>query len=333
MIETIGRSQFMRVATKVFDTYWRFAGERQAIFFRRLRGFAPPWSADPIFRDHKFTNAYRASDRVSQFLIRHVIYEGDQEPEELFFRIILFKLFNKIETWRLLSEGVGPISFRDYEKSAYDRVLTSALQKGTRIYSAAYIMPSGSRAFRDTYKHRAHLHLLDRMMEDEVALRLADLRSMRDAFRLLRSYPLMGDFLAYQYVTDLNYSPLLNFSEMDFVVAGPGARSGIAKCFPSTGGCSDADVIRIVADAQEEEFQKRGVDFRSLWGRSLQLVDCQNLFCEVDKYARLRHPEIAGARTRIKQRFRANREPIIYWYPPKWGINQRASAREESNGS
>ena len=87
--------------TIVYDTYWRFAVERQNIFFSRVAGNSPPWTDDQILREYKFTNAYRASDRVSQYLIRHVIYKGDQSPEEVFFRILLFKFFNKIETWEL----------------------------------------------------------------------------------------------------------------------------------------------------------------------------------------------------------------------------------------
>ena len=51
------------------------------MFFRKIEGFAAPWTNDPIIARHKFTNAYRASDRVSQFLIKDVIYEGDQSPE------------------------------------------------------------------------------------------------------------------------------------------------------------------------------------------------------------------------------------------------------------
>jgi hypothetical protein len=134
---------------------------------------------------------------------------------------------------------------------------------------------------------------------------------------------MIGDFLAYQFITDLNYSTLTNFSEMEFVMPGPGAKDGIRKCFHDTGGLSHRDVIRIMADIQEEQFARLGIQFRSLWGRRLQLIDCQNLFCEVGKYARRAHPEVAGigARTRIKQRFRVNREPIRCWYPPKWGIN------------
>ncbi len=66
--------------------------------------------------------------------------------------------------------------------------------------------------------------------------------------------------------------------------------------------------------------------FDDLWGRALQLIDCQNLFCEVDKYARAAHPEVRGlsGRTRIKQRFSPRTEPITAWYPPKWGINEVA---------
>ena len=109
---------------------------------------------------------------------------------------------------------------------------------------------------------------------------------------------------------------------------GPGAIDGIRKCFSDTGGMSDADVIRVMAERQEAEFERLGLDFRTLWGRRLQLIDCQNLFCEVDKYARVVHPEASGAsgRTRIKQKFRPHPDPIEYWYPPKWGINDAVGA-------
>lgn len=314
--------------TIVYDTYWRFAAERQEIFFRRLEASRPPWTNDPILAEYKFTNAYRASDRVSQYLIRNVIYHGDQSPEELFFRIILFKLFNKIKTWELLHQTFGHISYADFNPAEYDSVLTTALDGGQTIYSAAYIMPSGSREIGPTKKHRTHLRLLERMMEDEVAVRLRDSRSMQEAFAILRSYPMMGDFLAYQYVTDLNYSTLLHFSEMEFVVPGPGAKGGISKCFSSLGGLSEIDIIKLIADRQAEEFERLGLNFRSLWGRPLQLIDCQNLFCEVDKYSRVRHPEVEGIgqRSRIKQKFAWNSEPIDYWFPPKWGLNEKMAS-------
>jgi thymidylate kinase len=309
--------------TVVYDTFWQFAGERQEVFFRKLEGCPPPWTHDPIIMRHKFTNAYRASDRVSQYLIRRVIYEGDQAPEEVFFRIILFKLFNKIETWELLKAKLGAISYADCSFARYDQVLTEASLSGARIYSAAYIMPSGKSTFGHPQKHRNHLTLLQRMMEGEVPKRIVDAPSMRQAFEVLRSYPTIGDFLAYQYVTDLNYSALTDFSEMEFVTPGPGAMDGIHKCFSDLGGVNETDIIQLVAERQEQEFERLELQFRTLWGRRLQWIDCQNLFCEVSKYARLKHPEIMGLgdRTRIKQVYRPSEKPIEYWYPPKWGIN------------
>jgi len=113
------------VPTEVFDTYWCFAAERQMIFFRRLEGMPPPWTTDSILEHYKFTNAYRASDRVSQYLIREVIYRGDQSPQEIFFRIMLFKIFNRIATWQLLERNFGELRFSDYSFERYDTVLTA----------------------------------------------------------------------------------------------------------------------------------------------------------------------------------------------------------------
>lgn len=311
--------------TAVYDTYWSFAVERQEVFLRRLGRTPPPWTRDPILSTYKFTNAYRAADRVSQYLIRRVIYDEKRpsSEQEVCFRILLFKLFNKIETWELLERELGSITFDEFRIASYDRVLTSARNRGVRIYSGAYIMPPGSQAYGHSVKHRNHLALLAAMMADDLPARLADARSMQRAFDLLRAYPTIGDFLAYQLVTDVNYSEVTRFSEMEFVVPGPGAVSGLRKCFADSGGLNDPEIIRLVTERQTEEFERLGLKFQSLWGRPLQLIDAQNLFCEVDKYARLRHPEVrvGSGRTRIKQRFRPSSGALDYWFPPKWGLN------------
>ncbi len=307
--------------TKVFDTYWKFAAKRQEIFFRRLSGQVPPWTDDPILLEFKFTNSYRASDRVSQYLIRNVIYQGDHSPEDTFFRILVFKVFNRIGTWELLERELGRVCLGTYDFARYDSILTDAMLSGNRIYSAAYIMPSGG-VTGEERKHRSHLRLIERMVCDRVPFRLQQCGFMERGFEILRSYSMIGDFLAYQFITDLNYSTLTDFSEMEFVVPGPGAKDGIRKCFSDTGGLTYAELIRMMADLQEEEFGRLGLCFRSLWGRRLQLIDCQNLFCEVDKYARIAHPDVSGitGRTRIKQRYRMNSQPLQYWYPPKWKV-------------
>jgi hypothetical protein len=321
------------VPTVVYETYWRFATERQNIFFRRMQFNPYPWTCDPILREYKFTNAYRASDRVSQYLIRNVIYTGDPSPEEVLFRILLFKVFNKIETWELLNAKLGKVIYKEYSYRSYNAILNKALSEGKSIFSAAYIMPSGCTSYGSNKKHTNILRLIENIMRDKVALKIMQMKSMQRAFDVLRSYPMIGDFLAYQYVTDINYSELTHFSEMDFVIPGPGARNGIRKCFVTLGGLNEVDIIKLMADKQEDEFKYYELNFRTLWGRPLQLIDCQNLFCEVDKYARMAHPEIDGItkRKQIKQKFRPKSEPIPYWYPPKWNLNDKINQSSRVN--
>lgn len=307
----------------IFDTYWYFAAERQNIYFRRHSGENGPWTKDPILREYKFTNAYRALDRTSQYLIRNVIYNKQSNLRDTVLRIVLFKIFNKAETWELLEEVFGDVSESTFEVQSFDSVLEKALYAKASIYSAAYIMPSGPYSIRQPRKHKMHLQLVADMLRDKLPERLAEAESMQDAYELLLSVPSIGPFLAYQFVTDLNYSDHFSFSEMEFVVPGPGAKDGIRKCFVDLGDYTEADTIRWVTERQAKEFEDRGLNFKSLWGRPLQLIDCQNVFCEVDKYSRVAHPEALGrsGRTRIKQRFAPSQEALATpFFPPKWRL-------------
>lgn len=315
--------------TPIFDLYWRFACERQAIYFRRLEGEGPPWTCDPILRSFKFTNAYRAADRVSQYLIRRVIYEEryPEAPAEVVFRTLLFKFFNKISTWELLEQRFGLLTWQSFDPDAYDQVLAEATASGRRVYSAAYIIPPVSLDKTRT-KHRGHLKLLSFMLENGFVPRLQESPDFRAVFELLKSFPSLGDFLAFQLAIDLNYTNVIDHDEASFVVAGPGARDGLAKTFLDAEAVPAEALIAFMMEEQEAEFSRLGLSFRSLWGRPLQLIDCQNLFCEISKYTRVSHPEVAGlsGRTRIKQMFRPQGAPAQPWFPPKWGLNDKIPA-------
>lgn len=316
--------------TQVFGAYWYFAAERQEMFFRKLRdadGTEARYTSDPILAEYKFTNAYRASDRVSQYLIRRVIYGVDlpDDAENIFFRIILFKLFNNIETWEAMEAALGAITLDRYSFREFDGLLSERQDAGERNYSAAYIMPSAGGAFGCRRKHSNHLRLLEWMLEKGFPASLQQCASMADGFRLFAGAPSLGPFLAYQFITDVNYSLLTDHSEKEFVVAGPGALDGISKCFVGSEGVPAAEIIRHVTERQQYYFDDLDIGFNDLWGRELQFIDCQNLFCEISKYARMAYPEIGGrsGRTRIKQKYRSRGRPGTPWYPPKWGINDK----------
>ena len=309
--------------TVVFDTYWRFAAERLAMFYRRHSDPVGPWTSDAILQSYRFTNVYRAIDRVSQYLIAEVQAREDrpQAPRELFFRTMLFKIFNRIETWEALEDRFGPLEWRRLDLAKIDQALEELRLRGRKIYSAAYIMPSP--ALGHARKHSNHLALLKQMMEDRLPERVRQGPSLRSVYELILRYPGLGPFLAFQYTIDLNYSCMLDFEESEFVVAGPGALDGISKCFADADGTAE-EIIHWVTDRQDAEFRRLGLDFPGLFGRRLQPIDCQNLFCEISKYARAAHPDIGGIanRTRIKQSYRQNARPIPKpMFPERWRIN------------
>lgn len=315
----------LRPRPKTFDIFWRFAYERHRIYEQRLAGRKGPWTDDPILQTYKFCNVYRAADRVSQYLIRDVIY-GDEPTAEsdLAFQITAFRTFSNIRTWRSLVAYYGrKPRIEDLCDGTFERALSMIKEVNGRLYTGAFIL-CATDAYGKRVKHLNHVELFRHMfVKGRLQEQIVTAPSLEAVYRLLHEYPLMGDFMSYQVAIDLNYSELTRFSESDFTQAGPGALRGIRKVFADSTGYQPADVIMWMVDHQHREFERIGVDFRGLFGRPLQAIDVQNLFCETDKYCREAVPELASARSRIKAKFQPAAEPVPAYFPPKWGINDR----------
>jgi protein involved in ribonucleotide reduction len=309
---------------EVFNTYWHFAAERQAVFYRRAAGLDGPWTSDPIIGNSKFCNSFRASDRVSQHLISSVLYNPalSTAAEDIVVRAIMYRLFNKSETWDLLVEQCGEPTAPYFQREDYAQVLTAMMKAGEKVFGGAFILCAND-AFGFASKHENYLALIANIIHTGGVQHILGARSLREVYEILISYPLIGKFMAYQIAIDINYSDAIDFDESSFTMAGPGAERGIAKCFTDRGGYSNEDIIMWVKDVQAEYFELQGInpEHAWLWGRPLQAIDCQNLFCETDKYCRVAFPELASNRTKIKSTFKKAGSHITLFYPPKWGIN------------
>jgi len=291
------------------------------MYLRRVEQCPAPWSCDEILNTYRFTNVYRASDRVSQYLLTHVIYDGARRRAvDDVLRILLFKLFNRVGTWQLLTDALGDITADSFNERDAAAVLDDGIARGRKVYSAAYIIPPVPGT--EGRKHRGHLRLLREQLTTGGLERLLQAQSLQGLVADLRTWPGLGPFLAYQLAIDLNYGPHLQFDEDDFVLAGPGARDGLSKCFSDARTVSPESLIRTVAETQHESFASRGLEFGGLWGRPMKLIDVQNVFCEISKYARAAHPDVAGVagRTRIKQRFAPAGPLPLPAFPPHWRV-------------
>ena len=287
-------------------------------------------SDDPILKEYKFTNVYRACDRVSQYLISHVIYHGIDcfTPRDVLLRILVFKIFNKIETWEYLAENYGDITCDNFDVAVISDLL-SRRQKTAPIFSNAYMM-TGSHRLYDYLpcKHAKWLQMVkNEFLGRGVVDRVLSAKSMEEVFSLMGQCSFIGGFLAYQYTIDFNYSPFINFDENSFVKAGIGAVRGIQKCFSSRGEDYEA-AIRYTFEHIDDYRAEFGYnDFKSLPGREPHLIDIQNCFCETDKYLRAKMPELLVGNVRIKQRYKETPKAIDYEFPPKWNINLKLHSR------
>jgi hypothetical protein len=243
------------------------------------------------------------------------------DPEEVVFRVLLFKLFNSIPGLQRLATTLGPLTWKSFNATTYGDILGKAKAEGVKIWNAAYVQKpqTGSNLIG---KHNNYLNLLERMMRSAITERLRSARTYWQAYGVLRTFPspAVGDFTAMQLLTDINYSPVMDFDEDDIIVPGPGCIRGIQKCFglPSVSVSEAQSVIYNFVDEQEAYFEGLGYKPVTLFGRRLHVIDIQNLFCETDKYARVAHPEFKlKDGERIKQTLGSLPAPF---FPPKWKI-------------
>lgn len=311
--------------------YWMC--ERMNIFWRKYNGEQAPWTDDDILRNFKFTNVYRCLDRVSQYLLSRVIYNGKEyEPEDMFFRILLFKHFNKNETWDLLEKEFGDITYETGLENIA-KFLDKVVDSGDTIYGNAYIVNCffyqypQYKHITGMSKHRAHFRIFeDEIFQNGHLYDFLEAKTFEDLYWVFKNMKIYGDFTAQQYCIDLNYSPLFNFSENDFVITGPGSLKGIGWTFDGASGkrYDYVGTIKWVHDNFERlmgDFcEKTGMKWNPLpWEPVPTLTNLQNCFCETSKFAKgLGASFNKGRNERIKHTYEKSPKKIEFVFPPKW---------------
>ncbi|WP_162238983.1 nucleotide kinase domain-containing protein [Methylobacterium sp. Leaf85] len=306
----------------VYDIYWTFAARRHEAFERRVSGKPGPWTSDPILNTYKFCNVFRAADRVSQYMIRSVAYADDAGSyADRVFQIVAFRTFSNIATWEGVRSALGRAPhLEDLMSGRFEQALDQVKASNGGLYTGAFIL-CANKAYGFDEKHRNHVGLFKHMFgEGHLHESVRGSNSLEGVVRALEGFPLMGPFMAYQTAVDLNYSDLLGFSEDDYTQAGPGALRGLRKAFHTLGDFTPTDAIHWMVERQDAEFERLGLRFTGLFGRKLHAIDCQGLFCELDKYCREAVPELASNRSRIKARFSASSQRLDLFFPPKWQL-------------
>lgn len=149
------------VGSNVLASYWKLAAERQRVYHARLCRRTRPWTDNAIVYQYRFTNAYRAADRISQDLIR-VLYAGSQYPDDLLLlQTLLYWFFNKPETWQAMESALGEVSAADFDPKACGAILDQALAQGGAgllrcVHCSATPVRIPTQAPRSSGPHRDH---------------------------------------------------------------------------------------------------------------------------------------------------------------------------------
>jgi len=287
--------------------FFEFSRTRHQIYLDRAAGKPAPWTSDPILSSFRFTNIYRELDRTTIWYRENI-----REPmcavgarctlEDILLATIAFRWFNRIETGEILlghmpDGSVHTNLFLDWS-SEFAR---NRLKDRSPVVTAAYIIktPDGKN------KLDGVLWCIDQCAADIGRLRTEMQNNLKPtlehAWKVLCAMPYMGPFMAYEVITDLRFTPILERSPdiNSWANPGPGARRGLSRLQGE-----DKDFHRSTKSAKLQELMQEilwksrlSENWPKDWPR-WEMREVEHTLCEFDKYERARTGE-----GRPKQRF------------------------------
>ena len=272
----------------VLYLYWIEERERIRIKKEDLQE-KPPWTQDEILQKFKFCQVFREDDRTTRWFKTHIRQPLRNKPE-VFMATVAFRFFNLIETGRTLLDHNLHIEW-DRKKAIEE------IYKQPKWVTGAYIVKSPNRMDKVTGVAECVTHIWverERIVED-----LERLSTLADAWQYLLRFPYIGPFVAYEMVTDLRHTYLLeNATDIcEWANAGPGAMRGLNRltgrplefCKRSHDWLSE---MQELYDICMSELSIPGVNKTDQHYRMpFEMREVEGGLCEFDKYSRIMKQE------------------------------------------
>ena len=248
---------------------------------------AKPWTDNPILQNYKFTNVRREHDKTTIRLLNLLEDNKDASYGNKIMNIILFRLFNKIET----SELIDWVDFAHYDE-AYLRARLADVKPGFVYFTNAFYTTGMRQGFRKCYPDEKFEPIVIANvcndMKREVVGAIKRAKTPQEVIDALQMFNGIGNFLSYQMFVDLTYLPEFPWSENEFVVSGPGCIAGLTELFEDRGGLTFDELLFWLRDncpITREECMELMVDLPEE-DRVMNLMSLENCMCELSKYIR-----------------------------------------------
>ena len=258
--------------------------ERLRILHNKQSGIKPHTS-DPILQTWSFCNVFREDDRTTVWFRENIRDEWSDYPYMALFSVAAFRWFNRIETGETL---VAHNLIADWDPEVAER----EIGKQDKITCSAYRTKT-----KPLGKLKGTVSTIDDFYEDlgEHTNNLLDIKYLQDQYHYLMGIPWLGEFSAYQFLTDLVFTDISNHcrDKNIWAAAGPGAQRGLNRIHNRDLGYQQ-NQTQWLLEIREVEKQ---VKLELPWDFPfLRTMDIQHNLCEYDKY----HRVLEGGRMKRK---------------------------------
>jgi hypothetical protein len=305
------------------ERFFAYARARHECYL--MKQSDPEWQTkDKILWKYRFTNVFRDLDKTSAWFIRHVRNPMHlRHDPNIMLATVLFRLTNRIETGEAIfcDDDLlgGHSAFDEYVRTGKTAPLLKSIKKrmgGRGPYvTGGYIISSppgypkleGMLKVVDDFRRGsveweglgAGVLGMMNWTGEEGATALLDAGpgdySLEDTWKWLRQFNYFGPFHAYEIVTDLRHTWLLNKAPdiMTWANPGPGCRRGANRVFGRHYKSKDADRAQLIHEMCELLQHSRQ---KQHWPRDKdhpqwEMRDVEHTLCEFDKYSRVLNGE------------------------------------------
>lgn len=262
--------------------YW--INERHRIYQKRVKGEPGPWTGNPVLREWKFTNPFRENDRDTIWMRENWTGPNRKQPfANQIFNCGFFRMFGDTDFLR----EHGWVYEWDPERTK--DLASQRLARGEKVFTGAYIITNqGMKLPKQQVVVDCFLTPLWEAREH--LAEVARNNSLQDLHRAMKDLPGFGGggFMAYEVVTDLNYTPVLSDAKdrYTWANAGPGAKRGLNRLIgrelekPFKNEVANylmKDLLSLAPDYIEAHVPLKEVDMRCI----------EHSLCEWDKFQRV----------------------------------------------
>lgn len=314
----------MKLDVTKLKEFFDLATERHFIYVKKeLLNKPKPWTKDEIFKNWRFCNVFRHLDKVSQYIIKNVIYPNENNPE-LWKGIFVSRFFSRIETIECLLEN--NCLFSDFTRAIN---LLQRLKDKQPIMTSSFIL--NPLRINGKYVHKLFTPYeiikvltatakvsLSRFKTDPVDTTIAidailrKIPTIEGMVKMFKALPSTAGFMAYEYATDFTYSqryfktiPTDYYTYGNFTI---GSLRGLKRLLNipinKSGKLPIKELTMEILQRWKEYVNKNSISTFFMFEKfgDLSMREVEHWLCEYDKYMRIHNKET----DRLKGKYNGN---------------------------